>query len=47
MKRLSLLLVLMAVGLSNGFAQNKESLTLREDNIEAIIAAMTNEEKVT
>ena len=37
----------MAVGLSNGFAQNKESLTLREDNIEAIIAAMTNEEKVT
>ena len=47
MKRLTLLLVLMAVGLSNGFAQNKESLTLREDNIEAIIAAMTNEEKVT
>lgn len=47
MKRLSLLLVLIAVGLSNGFAQNKESLTLREDNIEAIIAAMTNEEKVT
>lgn len=47
MKRLTLLLVLMAVDLSNGFAQNKESLTLREDNIEAIIAAMTNEEKVT
>ena len=47
MKKLNILLLLIAVALNNGFAQNKEGLTLRADNIDAVLQAMTIEEKVS
>ena len=46
MKRTCFIVLLCLVCCFNGFAQNN-TLTLREDNIEEILNAMTNEEKVS
>ena len=47
MKRISLLLLVTVVTIASGFAQKNKNITLRSDNIDEVVAAMTNEEKVT
>ena len=47
MKRTSLIALLCLVCCFNLIAQNSNNIILREDNIDEVIAAMTNEEKVT